>query len=97
LGIAVHIPAGSDLLKATHLYGFESGGILREKYEARAKELRERKGQMANNLAVIDNQRAQLIANINQVTGAEQDVTYWLRNWSQSPNGDVTIEATTGD
>ena len=100
LGITVSIPAGADLLKATHLYGFETGGILREKYETRTKELASRKAEIVGQLAQIDQQRGQMIATINQMDGAAQDVQYWLRNWAQSPNVDPaasSITATTGD
>lgn len=102
-GISISIPAGSDLLKATHLYGFESGGILREKYEYRMKELSERKTDIQKQLAQIDSQRGQMVAAVNQIEGAQQDVQYWLRNWSQSPvspppeGPDTTIGPTTGD
>ena len=97
-GITVKIPPGSDLLKSTHLYGFETGGILREKYDARIRELAQRKAEQQNQLAQLDAQRGQMIAAINQIEGAAQDVQYWLRNWSQSPpTSPTTIEATTGD
>lgn len=85
LGITVSIPPGSDLLRATHLYGFETGGILREKYESRLQELGLRKQEMQNNLAQLDHQRAMQIASINQLDGAQQDVQYWLKNWASSP------------
>lgn len=99
-GIIVHIPAGSDLLKATHLYGFETGGILREKYESRLQELNQRQQELQQQLAGMDQQRAQMIASINQMEGAKQDTQYWLRNWAQSPvvgPPDTMLEATTGE
>ena len=99
-GITVNIPAGSDLLKSTHLYGFESGGILREKYESRMQELNQRTAEIQGQLAQVDAQRGQMIASINQVEGAKQDVQYWLRNWAQSTVAeppDTIIGSTTGD
>ena len=99
-GIELNIPAGSDLLKATHLYGFETGGILREKYESRMAELTARTQEIQQQVAVLDQQRGQMIASINQVEGAKQDVQYWLRNWAQSTVAeppDITIGSTTGD
>ena len=83
-GIQIILPPGSDLLKATHLYGLEDGGVLRVKYEERFKELQARKQEMQNQLATIDSQRAQLIGAMNQMDGAMQDVQYWRRNWAQS-------------
>lgn len=42
-GCKVHVPAESDLLKISKLYGFESHGAMRTKLDVRLKELRERK------------------------------------------------------
>ena len=85
LGISVFIPPGSDLLRASHLYGFESGDTIRQKYEARMRELAKRKAAMQQELTGLDQHRGQLIAGINQLEGAHQDVQYWRRNWSLMP------------
>ncbi len=89
-GIELHIPPGSDLLKATHLYGFEEGSVLTKKMLARQDEVGHRKEQMKGRLAQVDMERANLIAGINQLDGAMQDIQYWLRNWVTQPNGGAT-------
>lgn len=71
-GIEVFIPATSDLLKSPHLYGAEDGPWFTQKMNARLKDLRERKNG-------IDQQAAQLQAQSNQLLGAIDDTTYYIR------------------
>ena len=93
LGITVHLPKGSDLLKASHLYGFEDADVWTEKLQARLNEVGGRKEQAKQQLAVLQNQVGQVTAAINQLDGAMQDNQYWIRNWLPqpvvSPNGKV--------
>jgi hypothetical protein len=79
-GIEVVLPKGSDLLTASHLYGYESSEGIRGKWESRLAELGQRKAQMHAELAKIDNQRGQLIAGVNQMDGAMQECTYNIKN-----------------
>ena len=82
MGVNVHIPDTSDLLKAPFLYGVESGGALRAKMVQRQKELQERK-------AHLEGQAGQVNQALQQVLGALEDTQYWIRAWS--------VEATIGD
>ena len=98
MGIPVHLPAGSDLLKATHLYGFEDAAPFTEKVLSRLQEVGQRKEQAKGHLAQLQAQTAELVNSINQLDGAMQDCQYWLRNWvpqppgePQSGNGEVTF------
>lgn len=101
LGISVHLPRGSDLLKATHLYGFEDASPFVEKAMNRLQEVGQRKEQAKAELAQLENHKQQLVNGINQLDGAMQDVQYWLRNWRpmdpgapfDSPNGSKVVEA----
>lgn len=81
LGISVHLPNASDLLKATHLYGFEDADQYTLKLVARLNELGNRKEKAKAELAGMDMNRGQLTNAINQLDGAMQDVQFWLRNW----------------
>jgi len=98
LGITVHLPKGSDLLKSTHLYGFEDASSFTEKATARLTELGGRKEQAKVQLAQAQSQAAELVNAINQLDGAMQDCQYWLKNWVPQPpgepfsgNGEVTF------
>lgn len=76
LGIDLEIAKTSDLLSSPFLYGLEDGGPMRRKFEARLKELTERRETIAGQM-----QQAQLqIANLD---GALEDTRYYLRAWSQ--------------
>ena len=85
-GIQVDIPQSSDLLKTPFLYGVEEHHPWRFKMEVRAKELRERLGQVQGQIA----QKQQEVGNLNnmahQLQGAIEDTDYYLRAWS-IPNG----------
>lgn len=80
MGVNVHIPDTSDLLKAPFLYGVESGGMLRTKMVNRQKELTERK-------ANLEGQANQVQAALHQVLGALEDTQYWLRAWTMEGIG----------
>ncbi len=93
-GITVQLPKGSDLLKATHLYGFEDPDVFTQKSLNRLQELGQRKEKVKADLAQADAQRGNMVAAINQLDGAMQDVQYFLHNWVPqyegepfSPNG----------
>jgi hypothetical protein len=88
MGINIHLPKGSDLLKATHLYGFEDADVFTEKLQSRLQEVGGRKEQAKQQLAVLQNQVIQVTAAINQLDGAMQDNQYWLRNWVPQPPGE---------
>jgi hypothetical protein len=81
-GIEVFVSPASDLLKATHLYGIEDGGVWTQKMLARQNELGNRKNEAKNQLAQLEANVAQVTAAINQFDGAMQDNQYWMTNWS---------------
>ena len=88
LGIKIHIPDGSDLLKASHLYAFEDVSPLTNKLTTRLDELGTRKenvkkevGQIDAQIEQLNAQKMKLIAGVNQLDGAMQDLQYLLRNW----------------
>lgn len=101
LGISVHMPTGSDLLKTTHLYGFEDAGPMVVKWQNRLQEIGKRKEDAKAQLAQLSQQAEQVKAGINQLDGAMQDIQYNLRNWRPqepgepfvSPNGEVASPA----
>ncbi len=96
-GITIHLPKGSDLLKSTHgLYGFDDPDVFTQKLMNRLEETGGRKEKLKAELAAIDNQRAQMIAAVNQLDGAMQDVQYWLRNWVPQPPGEAYVESPNG-
>ena len=78
-GIEVILPPASDLLRATHLYGFERDEI-RSKLDERLKELAQRKERLKGELAQLDGHRTQLIGGINQLDGAMQEQQYLQTN-----------------
>jgi hypothetical protein len=91
-GIDLYLPPESDLLKTPYLYGAERGDHFRVKMEARLKELNKRRGQLQNDV----NQKNMVIQQLN---GAIEDTTYYLRAWSvqygnapaPSPNGNGQV------
>lgn len=85
-GITIHVARGSDLLRTSHLYGFEDGSIIVQKHQARLNELGHRKEQLKAELAQLDGRRTQLLGGIQQTDGAMQDNEYWLRTWDQQPH-----------
>ena len=88
MGIPVHLPSGSDLLKSTHLYGFEDADPLTEKLMSRMAEVGQRKEQAKAHLATLQAQTLEVTAAINQLDGAMQDQQYLIRNWVPQPPGD---------
>lgn len=75
-GIEVDIPGTSDLLKTPYLYGIEDGGAMRVKYDARMKELIERRTD-------LERQRNMAHEALLQVVGAIENTEYFRRVWSQ--------------
>jgi hypothetical protein len=76
-GIDVYVPPQSDLFKATLLYGFQTdGGAMREKFDARAKELTERIAVAEQKHAQLQQQEQQLFAKIHQLHGARESLSY---------------------
>lgn len=85
-GIDIDIPDTSDLLKTPFLYGVEDGGPMRKKFEARFKELSDRKTQVDQQINALQFQSANL-------AGAIEDTKYYIRAWSQSlVAGDGQVE-----
>ncbi len=87
-GIDVYIPHGADLLKATHLYGFEDSGPVLEKMMSRYQELGVAKEQIRGEMANVQAQVASLQGRLSQMDGAMQEVTYWRKNWLTLPGVD---------
>ncbi len=81
-GIEVYLPKGADLLKTSHLYGYEDSGPVLEKMGSRFQELGRNKEQIRSNLTQLESQRKVLEGQISQMDGAMQEVTYWRKNWS---------------
>ena len=81
LGIELYIPNGSDLLAASHLYGYEDSGRVIEKMGSRFVELGKNKEQLAAQLQQIEAQVVTLRDNMAAMSGAQQEVTYWRKNW----------------
>jgi hypothetical protein len=109
LGIELHMPVGSDLLKSTHLYGFEDASAFTSKALSRLQEVGQRKEQAKQQMMQLDaqiqqlnGQKQEVYGAINQLDGAMQDCQYWLRNWVpqyegvpvvESPNGKAEVDA----
>jgi len=92
-GIPITLPRGSDLLKSTHLYGFEDDSIFTGKALSRLQEVGQRKEQAKAQLAQLQGQVQEITGAINQLDGAMQDTQYWLRNWVPQQPGDVVGES----
>ena len=92
-GIPVDLPKSTDLLKTTHLYGFEDQGPIVEKWLGRLGELGQRKEKVKAELAQMElqfnTQRTAMLAAINQLDGAQQDVQWNLRNMRPQDLGEV--------
>ncbi len=80
MGIQLFMPEGSDLLKASHRYGFDSTDPIRGKHLARIEELNGRRAQLQAQLDKGDKDREGVVAGLNQLAGAVQDEEYWLKN-----------------
>lgn len=85
LGIDVKLPPGSDLLGATHLYGFEDSGRVLEKMTSRYTELAKTREQMQAQLAQYEAGVEQMRKQMAALEGAQQEVTYWRKNWLTPP------------
>lgn len=78
-GINVVIPEGSDLLKASHLYGFDDEQH-RAKLMSRLNELGVRKEQIRGEMVQAQSKATWMQARISELDGAMQEVQYNLRN-----------------
>ncbi len=80
-GMTTFIPPGSDLLKATHLYGYEDTGPVLEKMGSRFQELGRAKEQIRNEMGGHHKQLETKQGQISQLDGAMQEIAYWRKNW----------------
>ena len=85
LGIPVEIPNGADLLGSTHLYGYEDSGRTLEKMTARFVELGQNKEQTAEQVAQLKAQLSAGEQTLAALQGAQQEITYWRKNWLTLP------------
>ena len=90
LGIETSIPNGSDLVAGTHLYGYEDSGRVMEKMQSRYVELGSNKDQLGQQVAQLKAQIDQLEGNMAAMAGAQQEVTYWRKNWLTLPATEET-------
>ena len=101
-GMKVHLPPGSDLLKASHLYGLEDGDAILGKRLSRMEELNKRKTVIRDQISQLEGQKAAqekmyldqkiaLISGINQLDGALQEVIYEGSQLSPPPEDGRTI------
>jgi hypothetical protein len=100
MGITLHLPVGSDLLKATHLYGFEDAAPFVNKLLSRLQEVGQRKEGVKGEMARVDAElnrlagvKQDLFAAVNQLDGAMQDAQYWLRNWVPQQPGEQILSS----
>lgn len=73
-GIKIHVPAQSDLLKVSAMYGAEDDSALRIKLDERTKELEQR-------MNALQQQQAQIQAHLNQCAGALENTRYFRSVW----------------
>lgn len=92
-GIPTFIPSGADLLKATHLYGYEDTGPVLEKMASRFQELGRAKERIRAEMFNHQQNIERLTGQLSQLDGAMQEVTYWRKNWLTLPAGPITMEA----
>ena len=78
-GIKIVMPPGSDLLKASHLYGFDSD-VYRDKMMARLQELGQRKENIRGEMTQHSSRAEFLQARISELDGSMQEVQYNLTN-----------------
>lgn len=78
-GIRLVIPPGSDLLKTSHLYGFDSD-THRDKLAARMKEIADRKEQMRAEMNEYQGRAQWFQSRISELDGSLQELQYHLRN-----------------
>ena len=95
-GARIHLPPGSDLLKASHLYGLEDGDAMLGKRMSRMEELNRRKGTIRQQIEQLEqqkivmekqyvDQKISLVSAINQLDGALQEAVYEQVNLSPPP------------
>jgi hypothetical protein len=89
LGIDVKLPSGSDLLGATHLYGFEDSGPVLEKMTSRYQELARVKEQMQAQVTQYEQAAEQVRKQMYGLEGAQQESVYWRKNWLTPPAKDL--------
>jgi hypothetical protein len=75
------IPNGSDLLASSHLYGYEDSGRVIEKMGSRFVELGKNRDQIGAQMQSLESQMVGLRDTMAQMAGAQQEVTYWRKNW----------------
>jgi hypothetical protein len=92
LGIDVFIPNGSDLLASSHLYGYEDSGRVIEKMGSRFVELGKNRDQLGAQMHSLEQQIVGLRDTMNQMTGAQQEVTYMRKNWMTLPPEQETVD-----
>lgn len=78
-GISVVLPPGSDLLKTSHLYGFDTDEHY-DKLAARLRELSQRKEQLRGEMNEYTNRAGWFQSRISELDGAMQEIQYNLRN-----------------
>ena len=81
----VALPNGSDLLGATHLYGYEDSGRTLEKMTSRWQELERNKQQLQAQGQELESQLQVVRAQLSGMDGAQKEVTYWRKNWLTPP------------
>lgn len=81
MGIKVHLPENSDLIKTGALYGYADDNQMRIKMKYRIKELKDRKKQMMAERNHLQGQLNQLDAGLNQLQGALDNTNFYLNNW----------------
>ena len=79
------IPNGSDLVAGTHLYGYEDSGRTLEKMTSRFVELGANKEQVTAQVAQLKAQVAAGEGTLAALQGAQQEITYWRKNWLTLP------------
>ncbi len=87
-GIKVVLPPGSDLMKASHLYGFDDDAY-RAKMTARVQELANRKEQIRGEMQQHQGRADMLQARISELDGSMQECHYQLRNLVTQAVGDM--------
>lgn len=78
-GIEVVLATGSDLLRASHMYGLESPGPVWDKHMERLQELQKRKEGFRKQANELRAQADHLMHGVSQLDGAAQQIHYELR------------------
>jgi hypothetical protein len=97
MGVQIHVPDTSDLLKCAYLYGVDDDSPLRSKLEDRSKELKARQTALAQQMQMIDQQKAEYIAAMNQLAGALETTDYFRGVWlNAAANRDGSAKTSEG-